>query len=161
MTWILILSTIVCAAEPAKEQPARDPSDCELIIAGKHIEKLSLVNKAGLDKVIVRPGPSIFLPPGRYRIQEIQLQEGYTFNDYSGSAENRFTLSPDAPYKLMAGAPLTPGVTVKRQGRMLTMDYQLLDAEGRKYINRANTNPPRFDIYQGDQKIASGSFEYG
>jgi hypothetical protein len=61
--------------------------------------------------------------------------------------------------------PLTLSVVVKREGRLLNLDCQLLDANGRKYQDPDNstdrTTPPEFAIYQGDQKINSGSFEYG
>ena len=56
---------------------------------------------------------------------------------------------------------LTPSVSVKRVGRFLKLDYQLLDANGRKYTVDARSSQPQFTIYQGDQKIGSGSFEYG
>jgi hypothetical protein len=159
--WLFFFHAIASAAEPANDQPARDPSACELVIEGKGIEKLVLVNTMGQDKVISRPDPSVFMPPGEYWIREIQLQGGYSFYAYYNSDGNQFTLNRDAPYKLKAGAPLTPSVTVKRHGRLLTMDYQLLDSTGRKYLNQGRTNPPQYAIYQGDQKIASGQFEYG
>jgi len=50
---------------------------------------------------------------------------------------------------------------LKRAGRLLKVDYLLLDGDGRKYLNTTRTSPPQVAIYQGDTKIASGSFEFG
>jgi hypothetical protein len=59
------------------------------------------------------------------------------------------------------GLPLTSSVTAKRESRLLTLDYQLLDADGLKYRQNERTNPSQFAVYQGDRLIGSGSFEYG
>ena len=54
-----------------------------------------------------------------------------------------------------------PSLTVKRAGRLLTLDYQLLDADGQKFRNPDRNHPPRFTVYQGDRLVGSGTFEYG
>ncbi len=155
-----LLPAVVFAAE-AEEKPARDPSACELIIEGKHIEKLTLVNGQGLVKEINHPGSSVFLPRGLYTVQSIQVEGGYYSYPDSLNAENKLSLSPSEPCKLKAGAPLISTVSVKRAGRLLKLDYKLCDAEGRKYFNYQRTTTPQFAIYQGEQLIGSGAFEYG
>lgn len=62
-----------------------------------------------------------------------------------------------------AGATVTPHVQVTRQGRLLKLDYQLLDANGKPQPIQSPdySHPPRFTILQGDKELASGSFEYG
>ncbi len=58
--------------------------------------------------------------------------------------------------------PQTAKVEVTREGRLLTLDYQLLDAQGRDCIDRKwMANAPRFTILQAGREIGAGSFEYG
>lgn len=58
--------------------------------------------------------------------------------------------------------PQTARVEVAREGRLLTLDYRLLDAQGRNCIDQKwMTNAPRFTILQAGQEIGAGSFEYG
>jgi hypothetical protein len=54
----------------------------------------------------------------------------------------------------------TSEVQVTHEGRLLTMSYRLLDANGRSAIDR-QAPPPHFSISQNGQEIGSGSFEYG
>jgi hypothetical protein len=70
------------------------------------------------------------------------------------------------PALALAAPPPNPGVpnptlTVKRAGRLLTLDCQLLDANGQKSRNPDRNRPPTFAVYQGDQLVGSGTFEYG
>jgi len=70
------------------------------------------------------------------------------------------------PAPALAAPPPNPGVptssvTVKRAGRLMMMDYKLLDANGQKSRNPDRTHPPRFAVYQGDRLVGSGTFEYG
>jgi hypothetical protein len=157
----LLLSAVAFAAEPAKQGAARDSAACELVLEDEGIEKLTLVDDEGLWKEFARPGRSIFLPPGRYRIQEIWLKTGEYERDLNPGGQDLLTLSPERPSRLKVGATLSPTVTAKRRGRLLVLGCQLRDAEGRKYFAGDRTNPPQFTIYQGDREIASDSFEYG
>jgi hypothetical protein len=169
--WALLLPAISLAAEPAKKPPALDPATCELVLEGKHFERLVLIGPNGSRKEILRPGASVLLPPGQYGIIEFQLQGGYTCELYPGRPlgvafdPERLTLAPGKPCRPRFGAPLNPSVTVKRSGRLLTMDYVLLDADGRKYRKNNpgddRAHPPQFAVYQGDSQIGSGTFEYG
>ena len=58
---------------------------------------------------------------------------------------------------------MTPNVRVQRVGRLLKLDYDLVDAAGRKYVQRGISGavPPKFTVYKDGQSIGSGSFEYG
>lgn len=58
----------------------------------------------------------------------------------------------------------TPTVAAKRAGRLLTLSCELRNADGSQYRPKNQddyNNPPRFAVYQGDQMIGSGAFEYG
>jgi hypothetical protein len=162
--WLLLLPAIASAAETAKKQPALDPAawNCELIL-GKHIKTLSLVDEHGQCPAYRSRGASLLLPPGKYTIQQIDLQGGYSCSLQNfGHPEKPLILAPGKPYRFDIRGPLMPHVTAERAGRLLTMNYQLLDADGRKYLNREHSaKPPQFAVYQGDRLIGSGTFEYG
>jgi len=162
--WAMLLPTIALAKEPAKGQPARDSSSCELIL-GKRIESLTLTDQQG-QPVVFRRGSGMCLPPGQYLIQGIDLPGGYSSLTYGGHPPDRLTLVPGKPCRFDIRAPLTPSVAVKREGRLLKLDYQLLDGDGRKYRRNDpsgsdRSHPPQFAVYQGESLIGSGSFEYG
>jgi hypothetical protein len=156
----LLLPATALADQPAVKESDLPPLTCELIL-GKHIEKLSLVDERGQGAISKRRGSSMFLWPGRYVVKEIDLQGGYSARTNPGRPADHLTLAPGKPCRFDVGTPLRPGVSAKRAGRLLKLDYRLLDADGRKYLNELRENPPRFAVYQGENKIASGSFEYG
>ncbi len=156
----LLAGATPCLAADAKEPPAGDASNGELRIEGKLIESLTVINKAGDSRTINRPGASVSLPADQYSIQQIQLEGGYICS-YPATAES-FSVTGDQPCKLQAGAPLTPGLTLERSGKIVELDYGLVDAAGRKYRGgRSPLDPPRFTVHRGDREIGSGTFEYG
>ncbi len=55
----------------------------------------------------------------------------------------------------------TPHVLVTRQGRVLKLDYELLDAQGNKSPTVDRGHKPHFKIRQDGREIAAGDFEYG
>ena len=64
-------------------------------------------------------------------------------------------IEPTTPQVLPA-----PMVTAQREGRLLVLRCELRNADGSQY--RENREyPPQFVVYQGDELIGSGSFEYG
>ncbi|MGD0654004.1 MAG: hypothetical protein ABSA16_06635 [Thermoguttaceae bacterium] len=150
--WLLFLPAIAFAAEAANQQPARDPSACELKIEGRHVEKLTLADVQGKLMEIDHPGPSVFLAPGRYQIKEIRVQWEDGGRVYTDTDVNYLTLVPSGTCQLNVGTPDTPKVTVTRRGKLLSLGYS---------IREVYPNPPQISFYQGDQKIASGAFEYG
>jgi hypothetical protein len=77
-------------------------------------------------------------------------------------AEWLLTISPEKPCLLKVGAPFRPKVVVWREGRKVYLSYQLLDVEGRQYVDQKREKPPpRFTLSAGDRQLASGSFKYG
>jgi hypothetical protein len=56
---------------------------------------------------------------------------------------------------------LTPHVRVTRQGRLLRLDYELLDARGTKTVLDPSGPKPHFEILRDGQQLAAGDFEYG
>lgn len=67
--------------------------------------------------------------------------------------------------QLQADTLLTPHVEVTRVGRVLYLDYQLLDDSGhnqiREALQRGHNTPPRLTVCQDGCEIASGTFDYG
>ena len=159
----LLLPAVVLAAGPAKEPLAPAYRAFGELILGKHIESLSLIDQHGQSVLYQRRGSSMFVPPGRYVIEEIDLQGGFSANTSPKLPADRVTLVSGKPVRFDIRGPLTSSVTTQRAGRLLKLNYQLLDADGRKYERNDGDrgHPPQFAVYQGDRQIASGSFEYG
>jgi hypothetical protein len=159
---LLLLSAVAWAEEPRGERPVSDTSKCEFVVKGNEVERIILVPAQWtpsyeVKDLNIQPGVSVFLPPGNYTIQYIYLRGGYQ----SGPRDEILTLIPNATNRLAVGTPLKSTVSVNRQGRMLNLNYQLLDDQGRKYTNPNRSDPPRFVVYQGQREIGSGTFEYG
>jgi hypothetical protein len=156
VVWAMLLPAVVLAEAKPASQPAGNPGDGELILESKYIERLVLLDPQGQRKDITAPGPKMFLPPGQYIVQEVYFQGGFSIKPYTV-----FTSASKEVFKLDIGASLKPSVTVKREGRLLKLDYRLLKADGQPSINSDRSHPPEFAVYQGDEKIGSGKFEYG
>jgi hypothetical protein len=57
---------------------------------------------------------------------------------------------------------LSHKVEVLRQGRRLILHYELVDSTGQAQdLSRIIPEAPRFAIYQGERKLATGEFEFG
>lgn len=145
------------------EEPAGAPVSPAgwLVIEGKGVATLQLETRAGPALQRMPVEGKISLMPGEYRITQIQLKAGYQAYRREQREEDWFRLAPGQSHTVRIGAPLTPTVHVQRQGRLLTLDYQLLDAEGWNYSRGDRTNPPEFRVFRGDEEIGSGNFEYG
>lgn len=153
---------ILAGATPglADNDSPKAPLEGELQIEGELIQCLTLVGTTGETQTIARPEATLSLPVDQYRIQEIQLSNGYVCF-YPATAES-LSVTKDQPCKLQAGAPLTPGLTLERSGKIVELDYGMVDAAGRRYSGgESSPDPPRFNVFQGDREIGSGTFEYG
>jgi hypothetical protein len=66
------------------------------------------------------------------------------------------------PRIVKSGGPLLPPVTVEHKARLLVLTHGPASADGGLMSNAGpRGEPPRFTIYKGQRKIASGQFEYG
>jgi len=158
---LVIVTRGLSSAELAAEQSDEDGTLCQLNINGGYIEKLELLNKTGRVCEFERPGSSVTLPAGQYRVRRVGLKGGFAGFGQPTAEDTWFTLAPGKPYELKVGAPLTLSVEATRRGSHLTLNYTLNDASGRKYIDTQSAELPAFAIYSGDRKVGSGSFEYG
>jgi hypothetical protein len=163
--FVLLWPATAIAAGPPAHKPPADSQLCEVVI-GKDVELIMLSGKQGQPPIYRREGSSLFFyPPGEYAITEIKLKGGQFVLDNQDRLPDRITLAPGKPARFDVKMPLTHSVVAKRTGRLLNLNYQLLDGDGRKYRNDRlggdRDKPPQFAIYQGDEKIGAGSFEYG
>lgn len=134
----------------------------ELNLQGQHIERLVLSQKDGGRKKFDKPGETIKLPVGEYRLQEVRLQGGYSCGITTPISDaNWVTVGQDKPAVLKVGAPLKQTVELKRQGSLLVLNYKLLGAAGEKYTQADRNKPPTFTVYKAGKEIASGKFEFG
>ena len=136
----------------------------ELKITGSFIQRVTLEDGPYL-VVLDQPGSTVKVPVGRYGTSKVWLRKGgaeaYLGIGMQGGA-GRITISEKAPAVLTAGGPLTNSVAIARQGRKLSLNYQLVGAGGAyQMVNQDRSHPPEFTVYQGDKKVASGKFEFG
>lgn len=148
---------------------ATEGASCRLTIEGRGIERLTLAEEnedVTNEKLteIKQPGASISLPAGKYRVQRVELKGGLSCRVYFANDDDWIHVAAGQSPVVKAGAPLTPKVRVKRTGRLLAIDYELVDAAGRTYTPDTadrRAQPPTFTVLKNGQTIGSGSFEYG
>ena len=161
----IALVAILAVATPAKA--ADDGVACELKIRGHSIAKLMLIEKTRSSGVrFDRPGESVQLPAGEYRVEQVELEGGYELDSRPGQRQDWFEVTPAGPNELVVGAPLYPTAAATRHGGFVELDYDTVDGAGRSYRKSVGRTvgappPPTFSVYKGGEEIGSGSFEYG
>jgi hypothetical protein len=146
-----------------------EPELGEVALTGKYIERLILKeHQAKVPFIVVLdwPATTARIPVGTYNSSWVALKEKETraFSDYRDWFRVRpVTISAGKAAVLQAGGPLTNSVTVENQGRILSIEYQMLGAGGRYRLAGPvdRTKPPEVAIYQNGKKVGSGKFEYG
>lgn len=137
----------------------------ELKLTGAFIQRM-LLSDGPCVVVLDAPAKTVRVPVGRYGDHQVRLGKGSTAAHLERShrdVRKPVLVAKDQPATLAAGGPLTNSVTVTRRGNHLVFNHRLLGADGESYQLGARNylNPPRFAVYQGDRKIASGKFEFG
>lgn len=138
-----------------------DVGECQLIVRDTHIEGLRLANEHGIARTLKELKSPILLPPGQYRVQGVKLQGDEHWQTVATTKRPTFTLSRDAPHELEGCNPLKPNVEVARRGRVLHLDYDVLNTRDGDTRNESRKNPPQFTVYKSGKEIGSGTFEYG
>ncbi len=151
----LAIGTCLCKAQDQRSTLG------ELKLEGQHVESIVLWGKDGQTERFDKPGETIELPVGQYRLLESHLDGGYDCFQGAGPQSKWISIAENAPAVLKIGAPLNQTLTVKRQGKVLTLDYKLIGIGGEAYTSAERSNPPSLTVYRGDQEIASGQFAYG
>jgi hypothetical protein len=172
--FIAALAAALCAlcfaantvlGQETREEKGQEPAQGELKLEGRYIKQLTLERGDRKRVNFDQPGESIKVAAGEYRLWEVQLEGGYTYQEWMVQRperkQNRIEVGEDKPAVLKVGAPLKQIVKVERQGRVLAFDYKLSGIGGEPYVRDDRSNPPTFTVYKGDKRIASGTFEYG
>jgi hypothetical protein len=146
---------------PLGQTQEQEPAKGELRLEGKHIERLVLYRKYGCTEQFDEPDNTIKLAVGEYRLQDVRLKGGFISNSVRTSSYDWLTIVENEPAVLKVGAPLKQMLKVKRRGKALVLDYKLLGIGGESYNNTERDKPPKLIIYNGDEEINSGRFEYG
>ena len=141
------------------------PASGELKITGDFVRRLVL--EGGPYLVIVdEPQSEVKVPAGRYSLSGVWVKKGHT-EAYREAGYRQLTtwvtIDEKKPATLTAGGPLTNSVALSRRGKHLSLSYSLLGAGGEVYqLKQQDLNhPPEFAVYKGDEKIASGKFQFG
>jgi hypothetical protein len=159
------LVVLLVVAIPAKA--GDDEVSCELKIRGHSIVRLTLIEKTRHSGVLFdKPGESVQLPAGKYRVEQVELEDGYAMAPQPGQRQDWFEVTAAGPNELVVGAPLYPTTTATRHGGFVQLDYDTVDGAGRSYSKPLDYTdgippPPTFTVYKDGEEIGSGSFEYG
>jgi hypothetical protein len=142
----------------------QQPSLGELKITGEYVQRVTLEGGPYL-VVLDKPQAVVKVPVGSYGQTKVGLKKGDAeayLDARTQSAAGRITVNETKPAVLAVGGPLTNSVSISRQGKKLSLNYQLAGVGGGyQLVNQDRSHPPEFAVYQGDKKIASGKFEFG
>jgi hypothetical protein len=139
---------------------ARAQKPALLEIEGKDVRQVVLIGDRPV--TLDEPASTIPFPAGSYRSMTITVGEKDSKNRYVAYRLTPFTAQEGQVLRVKAGAPLKGEVTVQRTGRWVTFHY-LLTGQGDESYSAANYDAPKpaFKIFQGDELVESGKFEYG
>ena len=166
--WRFCAALVVLVSIGTRAVADTDEASCELTIQGHSIVRLTLVEKTGKSGAqFEKPGESIQLPAGEYRVELVVLEDGYVLEPQPGQRQDWFEVTPAGPNELVVGAPLYPTATAIRRGGFIQLDYDTVDGAGRSYSKTLDSSTagmpplPTFTVYKDGEEIGSGSFEYG
>jgi hypothetical protein len=157
-----------CRYEPGGESPKykvtlkeQTPRLGELKVTGADLHRLILTAKPAMTVVLDQPAGTVKLPVGSYALEEIWLRKGET--EVLRLNAGRVAVDEQQPATLIAGGPLTNSVEAKSQGENLQFNYKLLGADGGVYqFPRPDyKHPPECAVFQGTNRLATGTFEFG
>ena len=131
----------------------------ELRLEGQHIELLVFRGKDNHTEQFNRPGETIRLPVGKYRLQDVRLKNGFSYNNRP-STYKWITVTQDEPAVYKVGAPLKQVVKIGRQGPILEIDYKLVGVGGETYASLRSMRP-RFTVFKNETKVCGDEFEFG
>jgi hypothetical protein len=154
----------VAAAAAPKYQVTfneQSPELGELNVSGASLHRVILTAKRSFTLILDKPQGPVKVPVGTYAVDEIWLQKG---DENAGSFRaGNLVIDAQRPATLTAGGPLTNSVVANAEGQALELNYKLLGADGRGYQfpSPDYQHPPEFAVFQGTNRLASGSFQYG
>jgi hypothetical protein len=146
-----------CLLEMTEQKPALG----ELRTSGAYLNRILLENRSGYTAVLDGPSGIARIPLGTYRVTEVWVKKDTSEAFQSSTRE--VTVTDKSPALLVGGGPLTNSVSVRRRGKNLVLDYQLVGANGGAYKLQSDDqqNPPGVTILHQGKSVASGKFAYG
>jgi len=159
IVFLCLTQILIPAVSPCKAR--EQESMGQLKLEGGSVRQLTLRRKDGQTEKFNQPEQIISLPLGEYQLQQVDLVDGYKCRVLRFPKHDWIKVTEDKPAVLKVGAPLKQTVEVKRQGRMLVLNYKLFGIGGENYTGGNREKPPSFSVYKGDQILDSGQFQYG
>lgn len=177
LAFVLAAGYVSMGAEAQAGTPTAEATG-QLLIRGEAVEGIVL-EKRNMDGSVDdrdrpvrldRPEPSVTLPAGRYRVQEVRLRGGYRCHppglivDLGADTPREvgwFVIGPDQPHELHLGAPLKPVLKVIRENRDVRMSYVLADVSGGEFWHYASSDfgcgpVAEFSVYRGGERVGGG-----
>ncbi len=100
----LIAALLIAVSHPVfaeeVDAPSEDSLTGKLAINPEYIERLVLVDDQGHRKEFDKPTETLNLPPGRYRLQQVNLTGGYQCYAFTEQGLEWITVSPNEPANL-------------------------------------------------------------
>jgi hypothetical protein len=133
----------------------------EVKVSGAFLHRLILKQDKGYVALLDQPAGSQRIPAGKYTLEELWLRQGNT--EALRLKAGKIIVDPQQPASLVAGGPLTNSVKVFSRGYDLSLQYELLGADGAAYTlpRPDRSHPPQFAIFQGTNRLAADKFSYG
>ena len=163
LLWIAVVATVVfvrwCSAA---QTPAASPEvqTGRLVVTGEHVARLVLRRPGGARVEIPNPAAGVDLAVGTYDVYEIELEGGLFSRPLLDTSPDPVIIIPGEQTTLNVGAPLRQIIALQQDGRVLYLEYFVLDALGNRYQPRFVGPEPRFDVFRGDKKIGGGTFQH-
>jgi hypothetical protein len=161
--WCFLGAILVHSSARAAHGGQADPPEAtargDLRIDGGHIERLILRDEQDRQMRFVRPGQSLLLPPGRYRLHEVALSGGYVCRPHLVPEGRQVSIEPGRPAVLTLGAPLRQTVRIERWGTSMVLHHDLLGQGGERYAVREDAERPAFVVFKGKNAVSSGRFD--
>ena len=132
----------------------------EIRLTGSNVSRLLLSGSAGTIRLIEPSGP-VKVPVGTYRQQTVTVRRDAA--EATANVYQTLRVEKGRTVEMRLGAPLSNQVAVARRGESLQLDYQLVDVGGNRYRagGMNQTNPPKFSVWKGPRRVATGTFEFG
>ena len=131
-----------------------------LVVTGEHVTRLVLRRPGGARVEIHNPAGGVDLAVGTYDVYEIELEGGLFSRPLLDTSPDPVTIAAGEQTTLNVGAPLRQVIVVEQDGRVLYLEYFVLDALRNRYQPRFVGSEPQFDVFRGDKKIGGGMFQH-
>jgi hypothetical protein len=142
------------------QKPASAQKLARLEIEGKDVRQVVLMSERSV--TLDEPTSATTFPAGYYPSMTITVGEKGSKNRYASYPYKPLNAQAGQVVRIKAGAPLKSEVQVQRAGDRLVLRYLLTGQGGESYPPTSyNASKPAFKVFQGNELVATGNFEYG